>query len=414
MPILLEALKTSPAVFLNGPRQAGKSTLAYEIAEKDNFADYISFDDLTVLAAASADPEGFLRNFNKPIVIDEVQLVPQLFRVIKKRIDELRHQKASNPNGFFLLTGSANVLALPELADALVGRMQIHTLYPLSVEETLGKTGNFIPNLFNEKEIKFSKISYKGISLKKIIAQATFPQIASEQNIKSDLWFTSYLTTLLQRDVRALAEIEKLTALPNMLKLMATRVGGILNDASLARDAGLNIMTYRRYRTLLHLVFLLITIPPWYRNISKRLMKSPKIFFVDTRLLCYLLGFDLMHLDEIKISNPYLYGSILENFVASELTKQLSINNAGTLYHFRTNDNKEIDFIIERRDGKLIAIEVKSKQSVSAQDFATLKLLQEEIGNDFVKGIVLYQGENILPFGKNLYAMSLNSLWELG
>lgn len=407
---LREALAIMPAVFLNGPRQAGKSTLVQHLAGTFFPADYVTFDDVAVYAIASHDPEGFLRHFARPVILDEVQRVPEIFRALKLLIDEHRAKGKAQANGRFLLTGSANIMALPELANALVGRMAVLSLYPLSAGEAMGDGAPVINGWFDQ-EIAFSKgadTSREKISVDEIIHRATFPEITGASRSQSALWFDGYLTTLLQRDVRDLAEIEKIPALPNIVKILAARAGGLLNDADCARDAKLNPMTYRRYRTLLQQLFLIMLVPPWYRNIGKRLVKSPKLFFTDTALLCHQLGVDVTGLSQ---QNPGLFGHVLENFVASELTKQMAALSDGALYHFRTQDDKEVDFIIERRNGALLGIEVKARSAVTPDDFTGLKVLKKQVGKDFVRGIVLYTGKDTIPFGDDMVAMPLDSLW---
>ncbi len=407
-PLIMDSLKNYPAVFLNGPRQSGKSTLAHEVL-KQLGGEYVSFDDLSILSAAQSDPKGFLSQFRRFTVIDEVQLVPSLFRALKLFIDEKRHQHPTDANGCFLLTGSANILALPQLSDALVGRVDIVTLFPLSSCEILGLNANFI-NAILSTQTNFKMEPACQMNLVDIIEQATFPQIASDPNLNRLRWFDNYFSTLLQRDVRSLAEIEKIDLLPKMLRSFAARAGGLLNDASMASDLGINTMTFRRYRSLLEGVFLLNTIPPWYSNIGKRLVKSPKVYLNDTLGLCNLIGVDVK---EIQNQQSELLGKIVENFVASELLKQLSFAHQGTLFHFRTYNNQEIDFIIEKPNGTLIAIEVKARQTVTQNDFQTMRMLQNELPTKFSRGIVLYQGDKILPFGHNLWAMPLSSLWSL-
>ena len=207
-----------------------------------------------------------------------------------------------------------------------------------------------------------------------------------------------------------MVQIEKVTVLPLLLKLLATHVGGLLNDADLARDCNLNMMTYRRYRSLLEQIFLIKLVPPWFKNIGKRLVKSPKIYFNDTALLLHLLP--QHQLSVLHTEQPRLYGAVVENFVAAELAKKITSLSDMQLYHFRTHDNHEIDFILENNQGKIVAIEVKASQTVTATDFKTIALLQEKTGEVFVKGIVLYLGDQILPFGKNCYALPLSCLWE--
>jgi uncharacterized protein len=396
-----EALNRFPVVFLNGPRQAGKSTLVKHLVDTGLPATYLTFDDSTVFTAASNDPEGFLRSLTGPVVIDEVQLVPGIFRVLKLLVDEQR------TNGRFLLTGSANVLALPGLSDALVGRMAVLTLYPFSAAETLGKGSPAVSGLFDQD---LAPGPLAGEGLESAVAGATYPEIASKPQTAVDAWFNGYMTTLLQRDVRQLAEIEKVAALPNILNVLAARAAGLLNDADSARDAKLNAMTYRRYRSLLQQLFLIALVPPWFRNVGKRFVKAPKLYFTDTALLCHRLGVDFGGLSR---RNPSLFGRLVENFVATELLKQVSLLPDGMLHHFRTQNGKEVDFVVERRSGALIGIEVKASASVSADDFAGLRVLKEAAGKDFRRGIVLYLGSNTVAFGGDLYALPLSSLWSL-
>ena len=210
----------------------------------------------------------------------------------------------------------------------------------------------------------------------------------------------------------SLSDVEKLGALPHLLQLIASRVGSTSNTTSLARDVDLNPMTTRRYRTLLTHLFLLLEVPPWFRNLGKRLVKAPKLYLTDTALLSHLLGIDLSHFETL---NPMLRGRVVENFVAAELMKQLSRQpTGGHLYHFRTQDGHEVDFVIERRNGQLVGIEVQSRTSVTARDFKGLQVLQDLVGPDFVKGVVLYNGTDIVPFSDRLVAMPLGAVWQLG
>ncbi len=400
-----------PIVFVNGPRQAGKSTLVRHLVEAGLKADYVTFDDITTFAAASSDAEGFLRRSKTPLIIDEVQLVPAIFRVLKVLVDEYRAGREHDANGRFLLTGSANVLTLPGLADALVGRMAVLSLYPLAACEVLGQGEPVVNGLFDGDIAASRRTALKDIkpvSLADAVHRATFPEISGAERRNADLWFDGYLTTLLQRDVRALADIENIPALPNILRLLAARASGLLNDADCARDAKLNTMTYRRYRNLLMQLFLFNLVPAWHRNIGKRLIKAPKLYFTDTALLCHQLGVDL---ETLERRDPGLFGRVLENFVASELIKQIGMISGTALYHFRTQDGHEVDFVLERRDGSILGIEVKSSSSVTRDDFADLDLLKQKSGKDFVRGIVLYRGRNAVSFADDMIALPLEYLW---
>ena len=403
---LLAALQVSPVVFLNGPRQAGKSTLVQKLSDKEFSAEYVTFDNTTQLAAASNSPVSFLKEREGALIIDEVQLVPDIFRALKTVVDELRQESRQKIKGRFLLTGSANIMALPKLSDPLVGRMGVLTLYPLSGAEVLNGKGDFIERLFAGS---FKKDSGKH-KLTDVIRQATFPEISGVKAQERSLWFDGYLTTILQRDVRALAEIEKLGALPNLLRILANRAGGLINDADIARDAGLVHVTSRNYRTLLKMLFLSFEVEPWYRNIGKRLVKASKGYMTDTLLLCHLLQYEL---DDIEKNRPELFGHVLENYVATELLKLISSSPTKLdLLHFRTGDNnREVDFVLEQPSGKLAAIEVKGRDTVEKSDFKGLEALQKLTGDDFCCGIVLYRGKDVVPFGEKLWAVPVSNLW---
>lgn len=402
---LLKVLDFSPIVYLNGPRQAGKSTLVQKISKKDFPAEYVSFDSITQMSAAASSPETYLKHRKGSLIIDEVQLVPEIFRSLKVVVDELRQVREKKLTGLFLLTGSANIMALPKLSDPLVGRMSVMTLYPFSGAEAVGGVGDFITRLFHQD---FQQDNYEQ-DLIDIINAATFPEISGAKLDERAFWFDGYITTILQRDVRALAEIEKLSSIPNLLRILASRAGGLLNDADISRDVGLNTVTQRNYKTLLKMLFLTFEISPWYRNIGKRLVKSSKGYIIDTLLLCHLMQYEL---SDLLSKRPEIFGHVLENFVATELLKLITISDDKLdLLHFRTSDNKEVDFVLEKNNGKLAAVEVKNRDNVRQSDFNGLKTLQKLTGDDFICGIVLYRGKNIVPFGDKLWAVPLNNLW---
>ncbi len=403
---LLKTLEVSPVVFLNGPRQAGKSTLVQAIANKEYPAEYVTFDSTTQMVAAANAPTSYLKERKGALIIDEVQLVPEIFRALKIVVDELRLNHEPKLKGRFLLTGSANIMALPKLSDPLVGRMNVLTLYPISSSESLGGNGNFIERLFN-KDFEADLGKHK---LSDIIRAATYPEISGADIHERTIWFDGYLTTILQRDVRALAEIEKLSSLPNLLRILANRAGSLINDADIARDAGFNSVTSRNYKTILKMLFLTFELAPWYRNIGKRLVKSPKGYMTDTLLLCHLLQYEL---SDIEKNRPELFGHVLENFVATELLKLITFRNDKIdLFHFRTSDNKEVDFVLEKPNGQLAAVEVKKSDNVSKIDFKGLEELQRITGDDFVCGIVLYRGKDVVPFGQNLWAIPISNLYS--
>lgn len=402
---LLDALARSPVVFLNGPRQAGKSTLVQALSQAEHRAEYVTFDRATQMAAAAAAPEIYLKNRKGALIIDEVQLVPEIFRALKIVVDDLRQEQASEVSGRFLLTGSANIMALPKLSDSLVGRLSVLTLYPLSSAEVVGGQGDFITRLFHQ-DFESGTGTHK---LHDVIRAATFPEISAVGSQDRTLWFEGYLTTILQRDVRALADIAKLSVLPNLLRILASRAGGLINDADIARDAGLNPVTSRNYKTLLKMLFLTFELAPWFRNLGKRLVKSPKGYLTDSLLLCHLLQYQLRDLEQ---NRPNLFGHVLENFVATELMKlSASHHDKINLFHFRTSTNKEVDFVLEKPNQQLAAVEVKHRDQVSKSDFKGLEELKKMTGDDFICGVVLYRGQDLVPFGQNLWAVPISNVW---
>jgi len=404
---VLDALQGFPVVFVNGPRQAGKSTLAQSLAARKWPAEYVTFDEATMLGAAEANPESFLRAYEGRLILDEVQMVPDLFRVLKILTDEARLAHKDTANGRYLLTGSANIMALPKLSDALVGRMSVLTLFPLSALEVSGGKGGFLSclsgNGFRSATMK------RKADLVDILNRATFPEITDQDDARRRQWFESYITTILQRDVRQIADIAKLGVLPNLLRILASRAGGLVNEADIARSIGQNAVTSKNYRVLLQMMFLTFDVRPWFRNIGKRLVKSGKGYLIDTALLCHL---QQINLHKVAIHDPHIFGHILENFVASELLKQLaSSEELAELYHFRTSDGKEVDFVLENSNGTLSGIEVKARDAVSEKDFHGLQELRRETGDDFICGVVLYRGQKTIPFGDRLWAVPIDAMW---
>lgn len=404
------AMNISPIVFLNGPRQAGKSTLVQTLGEefgKSGSVTYITLDRPTISAAAASEPEAFLSAYQSTLIIDEVQLVPELFRALKTVVDEVRLKDKAKANGRYLLTGSANIMALPKLSDPLVGRMNVLTLYPFCTSEAIASKGNGLDRLFG---LEFQGINDMGLDLNTAISLSTFPELITMDAGGRRIWFDSYLTTLLQRDVKMLAEVEKASILPILLRILASRAGQLINDSDIARDAGLNSVTGKTYRNILKMMFVNFDVSPWYKNIGKRMVKSSKGYLTDTLMLCHLLDLNII---DIERNRPELYGRILENYVASELTKQLSFSETrAKLFHFRTSDNKEIDFVLERSDGSILAIEVKKSEMVHARDFDSIRMLQNIMGEEFLGGIILYTGKDAVPFGKNLWAVPIKILWQ--
>ena len=403
---IYEALKDSPVILLNGARQTGKSTLVKNLSTTDYSPQYMTFDNAAVLSAATSDPEGFINSFNGPVIIDEIQRAPELFVAIKSAVDERRDA------GRFLLTGSADVLLLPNLLESLTGRMEIFTLWPFSRGEITGKKETFIDDLFKTEFSIYNKGMKKNSDIMDSVLLGSYPEIlVRKQRSRRDAWFNSYTTTILQRDVRDIANIEGLSELPRLFQLLSSRSTGLLNYTEISRSSGIPLQTLKRYFTLFEMTFLIQTLPAWSGNLGKQTIKSPKLYLNDSGLMAYLQGIDKKRL---RIQ-PQLKGPLVENFVIMEIRKQITWSNLKPkMFHFRSQTGYEVDIVLEDRTGELVGVEVKSSSTVTNKDFKGLKKLHELTGKKFNRGVVLYMGKEYVPFGNNLYAVPMNALWTEG
>lgn len=406
-PQLAAALQDTPVVLVNGARQSGKSTLVQTAGNPATGAGtrrYLTLDDTAVLAAAKSDPAGFIQGLQGPVTLDEVQRAPELFLPIKAAVDRQREP------GRFLLTGSADVLLLPGIADSLAGRMEVLSLWPLSSAERADLPAtNRADALFNGDWSALHIPPCDKADLSARLVSGGFPEAAARATqSRREAWFQSYVQAVLQRDVRELAHIEQLTEIPNLLQLLATRSASLLNLAELSRAVKLPQSTLKRYFALLEMLFLVVRLPSWERNVGKRLVKAPKVFLPDTGLLSYLLGQTAQGL----AAQPGLPGGAVETFVLTELLKHVAFSAQHlTLWHYRTQTHVEVDFILENRSGQITGIEVKASATVDGKDFKGLRHLQETEGPIFQRGIVLYAGREVVPFGPTLWAVPLSVWW---
>ena len=398
---MMAALTDTPLLFVDGARQTGKSTLVQALAAGPHPARYVTLDDTTPLAAATADPAGFLEGFDGPTIIDEVQRAPGLYLALKAAIDRDRSP------GRFILTGSADAMLLPELASALVGRMERFTLWPFAQGELTGQNG-FIDAVFAPR-LRTSKLVGEPLTdTLERVARGGYPEVQARTATRRRNWFEAYITTLLQRDIRELARIEGLTDLPRLLGLLATRTSTLLNYAELSRSITFPQTTLKRYMALLEAVFLVQTLPAWSNNLGKRHVKTPKLMLHDSGLATHLLGLDAAHLK----TSAHL-GPVLESFVAMEAKKQASWSSTRpALLHYRTHTGLEVDLVLEASDGRVVGIETKSAAHVDAKDFKGLRALAEDVGANFHRGIILYAGHEAVAFGSDLHALPLTALWS--
>ena len=390
VPILETALKISPVVLLKGARQVGKSTLAMEIRKN-----YVVLDDVSTRVNAKDDPVRFVEALPKPATIDEIQKVPELLEAIKIVVDKKRN------NGDFLLTGSANILDMKQAKDTLAGRIIEIDLYPLSAKEKTKKPNeNIVDKLFVHD---FSTTEVETNSVVESILKGGYPDV---QNLKTPLekklWFSSYVSTYIERDARNLGEFRDIDSLYRFVNIIAPRSTSLLNKSKLAKEVGVRIETCENYLVILEQTFQLHTLRPFFENIGKQFVKSPKIFLNDTGLMSYFLGIYSIEAFE----NSRYKGALVETFVFNELLKHCSFAIDDTkIYHYLTNDKKEIDFILERQN-RMIAVEVKSSTRVSKDDFRHIVEYQKKSSKD-VLGIVFYMGKNVLHINEKCVALPM-------
>jgi len=399
---IAESVRFSPATLINGARQTGKSTFVkMAFVEGDGFA-YTNLDDLNRLRLAKSDPITFLAQLNHRAAIDEIQRTPELLLPLKKVIDDDRAARR------FLLTGSANILTLPKLSESLSGRMEIHTLWPLSQGEIKGIKEGFVDFAFTDTPPQPPPLVSPAEYLEAVVRGGYPEALAQITAGRGPDWFGSYLTTLLQRDVQEISRIAGLAELPNLLEIIASRAGNLINIADISRVTKINAKTLERYMTLLEMVFLVVKVPAWGRNFEKRLVKSPKIFINDTGLLCYLRGINQQALERERS----LLGSVMENFVVMELTKQIGwAAKKCNLLHFRSHVGDEVDVVLEAADKRIVGVEVKASMDIHPSDFNGLRVLGKAAGDRFHRGFLFYTGNEVIRYAEGLWAVPHSTLW---
>lgn len=406
---LAAALSDTRVVLLNGARQTGKSTLAQLIA-KQGHGRYLSLDDPTILALARSDPGALVTTTDELTVIDEVQLAPDLFPAIKRVVDrDLRP-------GRFLLTGSANVFLLPRVSESLAGRLEILPLAPLTqleliagTDTDIGQNGTWVDHLLSAVPWQAQQIAVDRLDICSRVIAGGFPEaLTRKTGERRDAWFRSYIASLLQRDIRDLAQIDGLTDLPRLLGLLAARSSALMNISEISRSSGLPHSTLRRYLALLEVVFMLQPLPAWSANIGKRFVKAPKIHLLDSGLTAHLRG----DTDAKALAQSHNLGPLLETFAIQEIRRLLAASQvSATPYHFRSAVGQEVDLVLEKPGQYIAGIEIKAAAKLEPRDFDGLRTLAADSGDKFIRGVVLYLGEQRLQFADKLWAEPLGSLW---
>ncbi len=402
-PLIRASLKDTPAVLVNGPRQCGKTTLVRQYAHD---MAYFSLDDPALLEAVRADPVGFI-NGQERAIIDEVQRAPQLLTALKMSIDRDRRP------GRFLLTGSANLMALPRVAESLAGRIDIHTLLPLSQSELARRPNDFFTRALNQdwqQRTGAPQATARAAARDLIegVLAGGYPEMRQRaEHARRQAWARAYITTLVERDVRDIAQIAQASQVPRLLAVMAELSGQPLNLSQIGGQLGLDAKTADKYIGILEKLFLLRRLPAFSRNELSRLIKAPKIHFLDAGLQSTLTRLTPDH----AFSERRRFGATLETWVYGELLKSLSITpEPWFLSHYRDNHQVEVDFVLETPLRAVIGIEVKAAASVNAGDFKGLRQLRQQTSSAFVTGLVLYSGDHALPFGDGLWAVPLHMM----
>ncbi|MEK7344986.1 MAG: ATP-binding protein [Pseudomonadota bacterium] len=398
-PRIAEAMADTPVVLLAGPRQAGKTTLVRQVAGSG--LRYLTMDDELTLLSAQEDPVGMIRSLDRA-VIDEIQRAPALLLAIKKSVDEDRRP------GRFLLTGSANLMALPTVADSLAGRMETLSLLPLSQSEMEGRTRNWLDSVF-AGQLPPPGSAARTDDLVGRVLRGGYPEAVSRSTARRrTTWARQYIDAIIARDVRDVSGIEKLDQLPRFLRALAQTAGQMCNYTQLGGQVGLDGKTAAKYISVFEQMYLLRRVDVWARNRLNRVVKSPKLQFIDSGLLATLL--DLTG-DEVQ-QDRTRFGHVLETFVFSELLKHTTTAEGEyRLMYYRDADKVEVDVVIENAAGQLVGVAVKAAATVKEADLRGLKKLAGLAGKDFKMGVLLYDGDETMPLGEGIWAVPLSSLW---
>lgn len=399
-PRLRAALQDTPIVALNGPRQSGKTTLAKYVAGAEYT--YLTLDDATVLEAAKTDPTGFVRGLDRA-VIDEIQRAPDLMLALKKAVDDDRRP------GRFLITGSANLLTVATTKESLAGRMELVALLPLAQAEIRDQSSaSFLATAFGGAAPAIGR-PLTGTDLVDTVLTGGYPGVLERQTPqRRRAWCTSYIEAIAERDVRDISALHKPGEIPNLIRVAAHHAAQLLNAQSIASDLRLTSRTIESYLGVLEQLFLVKRLEPWHRNDLSRLIKTPKLHFVDSALLAATSAVT----SERITADRSLFGPVLETFVFAELQRLATFHDEALRFSFyRDKDQLEVDFVLGNDAGQMIGIEVKAAATVTAADFKGLRKLAELNAKTFRSGLVLYDGDTIIPFGENLYAAPLSSLW---
>lgn len=393
-------LDSSRVVAVVGARQVGKTSLVRRFETRDRA--FVSLDDFGPLTQAQADPAGFVGALGRKSIVDEIQRAPNLLLAIKSVVDR------DAAKGHFLLTGSANIMALPKLADSLAGRMTVFELFPFAEAEIERARCNVVDQLY-APERPWRAVACDQAEIVRRIVRGGYPEaVFSRDDAARDRWFASYLLAMIQRDIREIAQVSDIAAMGRLLAVLAARTGRIVNYTSLSSEAGIPKSTLLRYVTLLEQTFLVHRMPAWSFDLGRRLTKLPKLFLGDVGVAAHL-----MHADTARLlADRNLLGGLLETFVANELRKHASWSDRRTAhYHYREHDGVEVDFVLETAAGERVAVEVKATASPTHSDARGLLRLMDDSKLGLVRGIVVHTGSMIVPIRRNVHGVPISVFW---
>lgn len=395
-----EALNSRRVVILSGARQCGKTTTSKTIVDKDCI--FRTLDDTTLLQAAQSDPQNFIKHSKKTMVIDEVQRVPELITAIKKVVDE------DTRYGQYLLTGSVNLQTLPTVKESLAGRVKKIRLRPLTQGEIAKKEPSFLNRLSHRDFV--DNTDYDKESLLKLMFKGGYPEpLFMESSKERTSWYKDYLDTIIEYDLKDIANIKRQDSLKDLIAIIASFSSKFIDKSKITSSMGVANQTLDSYLGVLENTYLVDKLMPYLKTDYERVNKQSKYFVSDTGLMCSVLNWkiDDLILDADKT------GKLFETYIYNQIIAQVDLENLDySLYHYRDREKREIDFIIQDSNN-IYGIEVKSGTLISRDHFKHLKWFKNNLVKDkhFV-GIVLYSGENVVPFGEDLYAVPINNLWE--